>query len=116
MNLREIQEPVLRWAATAAFAGCGTAFCVSLGDVTASSSFGLLFGAVFAGIPGALLWGRELNEATIRSERAQVSGRGSLPFRAEVDETEPAPQQTLRSVEQPTGNVRSTDYYDDEDD
>lgn len=85
---RLAQEHALRWVATLVFAGCAISFCVTLGDVSGSASFGQLFGALFAVVPAAWLWGRELYEVRIARERTALSAQstGRLQLRDEDDE------------------------------
>lgn len=104
MSVRDWQEPVLRWTATAAFAACAVGFCWSLGEVETSTSFGLFFGALFAGIPGGLFWARELHEATIRRERGQMHPQARLMAQPDVEDA-PTAQRS-----------QSSGYYEDDDD
>lgn len=102
-------ESGARWAATAAFLGCTTALMWTLG-VTMSPTVGLGVGAAVFGVAAAVLWGRFLEDVRDERTRASNPSGGRVPFRAEVDDDEPA--QPVQSAQR----ARSNGYYDDEDD
>jgi hypothetical protein len=112
VSVRELQEPVIRYAATLAFLGCSVAFCTTVGDVEGGTSIGLFFGLFIAAVPTAWLWGRELHEIQVRNDRRNTAAQPRR-FNAEVDEPADATQANT-----PTsgGALRSVSYYDDEDD
>ena len=105
---RVVGEAGIRWAATAAFLVLLAALMWLLG-VSMSPVAGVAVGVVVVGVGAAVLWGRYLEDVRDERTRASSSGVGRIPFQAEVDNDEPAP-------EQPTQRVQSASYYDDEDD
>jgi hypothetical protein len=94
---REAQEPVIRYVASAAFLGCAVGFCTTVGDVEAGTSIGLFFGLLFAAVPAGWLWGRELHEIQVRSDRSQVQqSTRSMGRLLDDEDDEPAQGRVVR--------------------
>lgn len=97
-DIRRLQEPVIRYAASTIFVVCAIVVCTALGDIAASSWFGWLFGLVISGTIAAVLWGRELQEIQVRADRAANTGQGAgrLQVRDEEDDGPPATESPAR--------------------